>query len=61
MVTMVDEIFDRHYQAGRKELNASIAAALGRLGHAITNAFEVLVKIEYQAPWAAKPTRARCN
>ena len=58
---MVDEIFDRHYQAGRSELNKSLAGALGRLGHAVSNAFEVLVKIEYQAPWAAKPRQARCN
>ena len=58
---MVDEIFDRHYQAGRNELNKTLASAFGRLGHAVSDAFEVLVKIEYQAPWAAKPTRARCN
>ena len=24
MVTMIDEIFDRHYQAGRQELNRSL-------------------------------------
>ena len=41
MVTMVDEIYDRHYQAGRKALNASLTAALGRLAHAVDNAFEV--------------------
>jgi hypothetical protein len=61
MVTMVDEIFDRHYQAARKELNASLASALGRVAGAIGDAFEVLVKIEYQSPWTAKPKRARCN
>ncbi|MGN6057586.1 MAG: hypothetical protein ACTHOI_03275 [Sphingomicrobium sp.] len=61
MVTMVDEIFDRHYQEGRGELNAAIAGGLGRLGHAIRNTFEVLVNIEYQAPWAAKAGKARCN
>jgi len=61
MVTMVDEIFDRHYQEARAELNAAIAAGLGRFGRAIRNAFEVLVNIEYQAPWAAKSRKARCN
>ena len=58
---MIDEIFDRHYQAGRGELNRSLANVFGRLGRAVGDAFEVLVKIEYQAPWAAKSTRARCN
>jgi len=58
---MVDEIYDRHYQASRKDLNAAMASGLARFGKAVSDAFEVLVKIEYQAPWAAKPTRARCN
>jgi hypothetical protein len=61
MITMVDEIYDRHYQAARRELNAAITGGLGRLGHAISDAFEVLVNIEYQAPWAAKSRKARCN
>jgi hypothetical protein len=61
MVTMVDEIFDRHYQAGRDELNAAIASGFGSLARAVGNAFKVLNKIEYQAPWAATSKRARCN
>src|SRR5205085_5153894 len=46
-VTMIDEIFDRHYQAGRSHLNASITDAISRLGQAIGTAFEVLNRIEY--------------
>jgi hypothetical protein len=61
MVTMVDEIFDRQYRASREALNGSLAETFVQLRHAIGNAFEVLVKIEYQAPWTAKQTRARCN
>ena len=53
MITMVDEIFDRHYQAGRKELNAAIVTGARRLGQAIANAFKVLNRIEYSAPWTA--------
>lgn len=49
---MVDEIFDRHYREGRAELNASIDRALKRFGKAISNAFNVLQRIEYDAPWA---------
>jgi hypothetical protein len=59
MVTMVDEIFDRHYQAGRSELNAAILDLAGRFGKACGNAFTVLNRIEYSAPWAAKSRRAR--
>ena len=61
MVTMVDEIYDRHYQAGRHQLNASITAGLARAASAFRNTFEVLVKIEYQAPWTVKSTRSHCN
>jgi len=52
MGIMVDEIFDRHYREGRGELNAGIDRALKRLGNAIGNAFDVLNRIEYNAPWA---------
>ena len=58
---MVDEIFDRHYQAGRNELNAAIVAGAARFARAISNAFEVLNRIEYSAPWAAKAKRARSH
>lgn len=48
---MIDEIFDRSYQAGRKELNATIGSAFRKIGESVTNAFEVLNRIEYNAPW----------
>ena len=61
MVSMVDEIFDRQYQAGRIELNATILDALSRLRGAVGNAFAVLNRIEYSEPWAAKPKRVRIH
>jgi hypothetical protein len=61
MITMVDEIYDRHYREARSQLNASIANTFHQLSRSIGNAFEVLVNIEYQAPWSAKQTRAHCN
>ena len=59
MVTMIDEIYDRHYREARGELNRAAAHGINRLGRAIHDAFEVLVGIEYSAPWAAKRNRAR--
>ena len=58
---MVDEIFDRHYQTVRQELNASLSDGFARLFTAIRNAFEVLVKIEYQSPWIAPAGKVKCN
>jgi len=58
---MVDEIYDRHYREARGELNAAAVRGLSRLGSAIHDAFEVLVGIEYSAPWAAKSKRARSH
>lgn len=59
MFTMVDEIFDRAYQAGRAELNAAIIGGFAQLGRAIGNSFEVLNRIEFSAPWLNRPRRTR--
>ena len=58
---MIDELFDRNYQAGRNEMNAAILAIAGRFGKAFINAFKVLNRIEYSAPWNVRPRRARSN
>jgi hypothetical protein len=57
MVTMVDEIFDRQYHAARSDLNAAIASAFASLAAAVGNAFSVLNRIEYSAPWTEKGRR----
>ena len=59
MVTMIDELFDRSYRDGRAELNASLASGLSNVTNAVMNAFNVLNRIEYQAPWPARAKRAR--
>lgn len=56
---MVDEIFDRDYRASRSELNATLAEGLADLSRTIRRAFEVLVRIEYDAPWAKRSKSAR--
>jgi hypothetical protein len=61
MVTMVDELYDREYQDGRKQMNAALGSAFSRFGHTVRDAFEVLVKIEYQSPWTAKSPKVRSN
>ncbi|MGE5562888.1 MAG: hypothetical protein ACM3ZV_06200 [Bacillota bacterium] len=58
---MIDEIFDRNYQAGRAELNGALLAGLTRLGRAVGNAFAVLHRIEYSEPWAARQRKARSH
>jgi hypothetical protein len=61
MVAMIDEIFDRGYQAGRAELNAGLDRAFRRVGEATRNTFQVLHRIEYRAPWLERtrgPRRA---
>jgi hypothetical protein len=58
---MIDEIFDRQYRSARGELNGFITGSLSRFGTAVKDVFEVLVGIEYQAPWANRPGQARCD
>ena len=55
---MIDEIYDRHYREGRNELNAAILGAVSRFTNAFGNAFAVLNRIEYSAPWTAQSRRA---
>jgi hypothetical protein len=61
MFTMLDEIYDRHYREARAELNAAILSVASRFGGAVRNAFEVLNRIEYSAPWTSKAKRARSH
>jgi len=56
---MVDELYDRHYRESRGELNSALASAFERFGSAVLNAFKVLNRIEYSAPWATATRRAR--
>ncbi len=58
---MIDDLFDRDYQAGRHSLNASIAKLFAAFAAASWNAFKVLNRIEYSAPWASERTHAGCN
>ena len=44
---MIDEIFDRHYQAGRADLNAGLSHLFGNLG----KTFDTLHDIQWKAPW----------
>ena len=54
---MIDEIFDRTYQAGRADLNAGIDRGLQRIGAGIASrfgkSFEVFHRIQWSAPWAS--------
>jgi hypothetical protein len=55
MLTMIDQIYDRHYQGARQAMNADATRQFERLFRAVGNAFAVLNRIEYSAPW----TRSR--
>ena len=55
MTTMIDEIFDRQYQAGRADLNAGLDRAFAAIGRGVGDTLKVLHRIEWDAPWAAKP------
>ena len=58
---MIDEIFDRQYRTGRAELNMTLLDAVRNLGKSVSDAFKVLNRIEYSAPWAAKSRRLRSH
>ena len=59
MITMIDEIFDRGYQAARADLNAGVAETLSGVGQTIGDSLKVLHRIEWSAPWAPPKKRVR--
>jgi hypothetical protein len=57
---MIDQHFDRQYQAGRADMNAALGNLFGRLSDAIGDSFKVLHRIEWSAPWN-QPAENRPN
>jgi hypothetical protein len=57
MITMVDEIYDRSYQAGRAALNKELGALVRGIGNAIVPALSALHHFEWDAPWTARDDR----
>ena len=54
MITMVDEIYDRGYQAGRAELHDGIDALARKIRNAFAPAFSAIYHFEWDAPWDVK-------
>ena len=50
---MMDEIFDRNYQAGRAQFNADIDRGLARVSKVLGTSFKALHRVQWSAPWAA--------
>ena len=61
MITMIDEIFDRSYQASRADLNAGIGRAFHRIGSGIGKSFKVLHNIQWNAPWNGNSRNTQCG
>jgi hypothetical protein len=60
MITMVDEIYDRGFQAGRAELNQGISALAAKLRKAVAPALSAIHHFEWDAPWSVQPgTKAK--
>jgi hypothetical protein len=53
MITMIDEIYDRGYQAGRAELHDGIDRLFRKLRDALAPALLAVHHFEWDAPWQA--------
>jgi hypothetical protein len=54
MITMVDEIYDRGYQAGRAQLHDGIDALVRKVRDALAPALTALHRLEWDAPWTSQ-------
>lgn len=52
MITMMDEIFDRQYQAGRAAFNADLGKGADRIAKVLGESLRALHRLEWNAPWA---------
>ena len=52
---MIDEIYDRGYQAGRAELHDGIDRLFRKLRDALAPSLLAVHHFEWDAPWNAKP------
>ncbi len=57
---MIDEIFDRQYQSGRKELHDGIDRLVKQVGRGLADTFKTIQRVQFDAPWA-KDGRANCR
>ena len=48
---MIDQIFDRQYQAGRADLNAGLDRLFGTIGRELGKSMAALHRVEWSAPW----------
>jgi hypothetical protein len=55
MITMIDEIYDRGYQAGRADLHDGIDALFRKLRDAFAPPLNAVHHFEWDAPWSTKP------
>lgn len=58
---MIDQLYDRNYQAARTSLNRDIGRALDALFKAAAHAFTVLSRIQFAAPWNERRAENRCR
>lgn len=56
---MMDEIFDRNYQAGRAELHDGIDRLVRTIGGAIGPGLAAVYHFEWDAPWNARKPKAK--
>ena len=54
---MVDEIYDRHYQEGRRALNDGLDRLFGRIGSELGKSLAAVHRFEWNAPWAPRAAK----
>lgn len=53
---MVDELYDRNYQAGRADLHDGLDRLFARIGSELGKSLSALHRAEWNAPWARSRT-----
>lgn len=52
---MIDEIYDRGYQAGRADLHNGIDRLAKKIAESFVATFRAATRIQFDAPWKSRP------
>lgn len=57
---MIDEIWDRQYQSGRRELHDGVQHLVERVRCSVGTTFRTIQAIQFDAPWAPRSRDVGC-
>ena len=56
---MIDQIYDRQYQAGRAHLHDGIDRLVNKVSASLAETFRAVERVQFDAPWKSRSAPGR--